>query len=260
MFPGLELGDARLRVYEAPPCAELQSYIHAAWFMEWDIPTGTGLAAIAVPTPCVKIGAIRQSGGELRYEIHGIRAQGGFYRFSGCGQSFGIDFQPGAFHALSGLSLMGWQNKRYRVADVFTRFPIAPAESYWTVELAARWFRDVLSLFSKKVEERQLHFQSISLVVERLWKGDVIRIPELARILETSKRSVLRVFQNEVGLSVRDLMRIVRFQKALKAVSRSNVKGLAEAAADSGFFDQPHMTREFRALVRLPPSNFKKFF
>jgi AraC-like DNA-binding protein len=67
-------------------------------------------------------------------------------------------------------------------------------------------------------------------------------------------RSVQRLFATDVGLTPKELLRIARVQRAL-ALARS-APGLpwAAIAARAGYYDQPHLVREFRALVGCPPS------
>lgn len=53
------------------------------------------------------------------------------------------------------------------------------------------------------------------------------------------------------GLSPRDYQRLLRVTRAKALIERG--LGLAEAAADAGFADQPHMNRQFRQLLGVTP-------
>lgn len=55
------------------------------------------------------------------------------------------------------------------------------------------------------------------------------------------------------GYGFRTLTRISRFQVAVETLADSASPSLAELAADTGYSDQAHMTREFRALADLTP-------
>ncbi|MGH9113685.1 MAG: helix-turn-helix domain-containing protein, partial [Acidimicrobiales bacterium] len=71
-----------------------------------------------------------------------------------------------------------------------------------------------------------------------------------------SERQLRRRVEEAVGYSPRTLARIVRFQRFLHA-ARSVPRGrrnLAGLAAETGYADQAHLTRESRRLGGLPPA------
>jgi AraC-like DNA-binding protein len=59
-------------------------------------------------------------------------------------------------------------------------------------------------------------------------------------------------------MTPREAIRITRFQKALKRIRRVDLDTLANVALESGYFDQPHMVREFKALISNSPVRLKK--
>jgi AraC-like DNA-binding protein len=71
-----------------------------------------------------------------------------------------------------------------------------------------------------------------------------------------SERQLRRRVESAVGYSPRTLARIVRFQRFLAAARarRPEDRELAALAADAGFADQAHLTREARSLGGLPPA------
>ncbi|MEQ1503933.1 MAG: helix-turn-helix domain-containing protein [Myxococcota bacterium] len=74
----------------------------------------------------------------------------------------------------------------------------------------------------------------------------------LADGLGTSDRSLRRAFAATVGLSPRAVGRVLRFQRALAAITAG--RPLAEVAYTCGYADQAHLSREVRALAGAPPS------
>jgi transcriptional regulator GlxA family with amidase domain len=80
----------------------------------------------------------------------------------------------------------------------------------------------------------------------------MMRIETLARELCWTPRQLERRFLIEVGLTPKRLARLVRFQSALSCLPAA--PSAATAALDCGFFDQPHMLRDFRSLAGAPPS------
>jgi AraC-like DNA-binding protein len=73
-----------------------------------------------------------------------------------------------------------------------------------------------------------------------------------ARRLHVSERRLRTLFSDGVGLSPKHFARIGRVRAVLSA---SQVRW-ADVAAAAGYYDQSHMTAEFRELMGVPPAAF----
>lgn len=82
------------------------------------------------------------------------------------------------------------------------------------------------------------------------------RVAELCGRLGISERQLRRRFAGSVGYSPRTLARVLRFQRFLAVAGNRNSSvdgnGLARAAAEAGYADQPHLTRECADLAGMP--------
>ena len=77
----------------------------------------------------------------------------------------------------------------------------------------------------------------------------------LAEDVGLSERHLRRRMEDAVGYSPRMLARIVRFQQFLRAARAAGAeRHLAGLAADVGYADQAHLTRESRDLGGQPPA------
>ena len=63
---------------------------------------------------------------------------------------------------------------------------------------------------------------------------------------------LLSLFRQQVGVTPKRLARIHRFYRALGLVTGADAR-LARVATEAGYYDQPHMNAEFRALAGLTP-------
>lgn len=77
----------------------------------------------------------------------------------------------------------------------------------------------------------------------------------LARSAEVSVRTLSRNVSDAAGLSVKSLAAVFRFQKSMRALRLDPFISLANLAADAGYSDQSHMTREFRELGGFTPGS-----
>lgn len=71
-----------------------------------------------------------------------------------------------------------------------------------------------------------------------------------------SRRHLGSRFATEIGLSPRTSARVVRFDRARRALAGDHASTLAQLAADHGYADQAHLAREFRELAGCPPSRW----
>ncbi|WP_433292717.1 helix-turn-helix transcriptional regulator [Actinoplanes sp. CA-030573] len=85
--------------------------------------------------------------------------------------------------------------------------------------------------------------------------GGRIRVGDLAGELGTPRRKLERAFRQRLGQTPGEVARIARFQRAITLIDRG--EPLARVAAESGFADQPHLTRETRALAGATPAELR---
>jgi AraC-like DNA-binding protein len=90
-----------------------------------------------------------------------------------------------------------------------------------------------------------------ALVGTILDSGGRVSIDALVARAGTSLRQLERQFREDVGLSPKTFSRIVRLQAALRRVRQG--RALTDVALACGFYDQSHMTRDFRELASMSP-------
>lgn len=76
-------------------------------------------------------------------------------------------------------------------------------------------------------------------------------IDALSSMTGLGVRRMERRFHDDVGLTPKTFARIVRLQAALRRIRAGCALG--DVAAACGYYDQPHMTRDFRQLAAMSP-------
>ncbi len=73
-------------------------------------------------------------------------------------------------------------------------------------------------------------------------------------VLGVDRRRFVPEFRRAVGVAPKHYERICRFNLAVEAIRRSGAEPLATIAAEHGFADQAHLTREIRHFAQTSPS------
>jgi AraC-like DNA-binding protein len=84
--------------------------------------------------------------------------------------------------------------------------------------------------------------------------GGRIRVASLADEVGWSRRHFGERFRAEVGISPKQAARVLRFERAGTLLRQGGRVDLAALAVGCGYYDQAHLTNEWRALAGCPPS------
>ncbi|HEX4250967.1 MAG TPA: helix-turn-helix domain-containing protein [Pseudonocardia sp.] len=86
-----------------------------------------------------------------------------------------------------------------------------------------------------------------------LTEGGAVPVTRLAEDVGWSRRHFSERFTREFGLAPKQAARVVRFGRAAAMLRRLPPGGLAEVAQRCGYFDQAHLSNEWRALAGCTP-------
>lgn len=81
-------------------------------------------------------------------------------------------------------------------------------------------------------------------------------IASLSGIACLSYKQFSRIFTEYVGANPKEFTRIIRFQRALYILQNTPDINITELAFDCGYYDQPHLIKEFKAFSGYTPPEF----
>lgn len=84
--------------------------------------------------------------------------------------------------------------------------------------------------------------------------GGEVAMPDVARAANVGLRHLQRRFPDATGLTLREYARVRRLREALGRRMADQRAGWSRVAAETGFVDHAHLTREFVALTGVQPS------
>ncbi len=83
-----------------------------------------------------------------------------------------------------------------------------------------------------------------------------IGISELAKKTAINKRKLERTFITAVGMSPKQLSKIIRLQNTISMLNKKQYNSLTELAYENGYYDQAHFIKDFREFTGISPKSF----
>ncbi len=160
---------------------------------------------------------------------------------------FGVRFRPSAGGPVLGLPLSELRDQRVDLAD------LRPAEARrlpGTLD-PGRAAELILDLAGRLVANRDADPAMVH--AARMLRDPHIRADQVAAKVGLSPRQLRRRSHDTVGYGPKTLQRILRFRRFVSRIDAGD-GDLAAIAADSGYADQAHLTRECAALSGLTPA------
>jgi AraC-like DNA-binding protein len=159
----------------------------------------------------------------------------------------GARFQPGAGGPALGLPLSELRDSRVAAADLWPDLDERLPPTLTPRAALARIAAAAAELVAASPPDA-----AIRAAVRRL-ADPRARVDTLAADLGLSERQLRRRCHETVGYGPKTLQRVLRFRRFLARAGDLEL-GLARAAADAGYSDQSHLTRECTRLAGLAPA------
>ncbi len=168
----------------------------------------------------------------------------------------GIRFEPGGLFALLGAPMHELTDLDVCMRQAAPRLHDRLREAAYMHDVRER-IRRVEAVLCDTVTARGRHVHAwlVAAAARRL-----DRLPAttaaVASGLRVSRRSLERSFRECVGLSPKQYLRIRRLQSVVQRLERGGSAAWAAVAVQHGYYDQPHLIREFRALAGTTPARY----
>ena len=235
------------RVY-APP-ADLTDVVESFWMGRWDLRGQEPHVTELLGDPCVHIVAERGCG-----RVVGVWTHRWTRTLEGRGLVRGVKLRAGAVRAFfnrPAVALTDGLHPIGRVLDVdavtFERRLLDPAADEDAFEQLADLLR------SLRDRSRGTEVSRAVAVARRLGDPELRSVAVLAAQSGLGVRALQRMFREHVGAAPKALLRRARLQEAALRIESGDATSLAGLAAQLGYTDQAHFTRDFRVAVGKTP-------
>lgn len=251
-------GDTSHVMHRYPPPPELAALVAGFWVPVWSVPPGRAAPQRVLQHP---VALVVVSAEYARF--YGVVPGLSTTTLVGDGWAVGARCTPAAGWLLARRSMAAFTDRAVDVAEVLG----ARGE-----ELAARVraamaadprspaaHREAIAAFPEALcpalpvdAEGRLVDAVVRFVEER---PDVVRVAQVQEAFALSERALQRLVRRRLGLTPKWLIQRRRLHEAVERL-RTGGTTLAAVAADLGYADQAHFTRDFAAVTAMTPGAF----
>jgi AraC-like DNA-binding protein len=239
--------------YAAPD--DLTDLVRRFWLPVWSVPPGEVAVQRVLQYP-VALTVITPAYGRFAGVARGVSTT----ELEGDAWAVGVMFQPAAGSLLTGGSMDEWTD---RADDLRTAVGPVGDEVVARVralmhddphdEAAHRAAIDVVAGLARAVAPADEEGLLVNRVVELVEESpEITDVASLCAATDLSERALQRLTRRRLGLTPRWLIQRRRLHEACERL-RSGAVTIAEVAADLGYADQPHLTRDVRAVTGMTP-------
>lgn len=169
----------------------------------------------------------------------------------------GAVLTPGAAGLLLGAPAKQFSGRHTALEDVWGVAPVAELrQRLW----AARSASCRLDLFEAALVARLPRLRGIDPMIARALAGFEAgaSVGAVVGRSDYSHRHFARRFTESVGLKPKTYCRLLRFGRVLDRLAAGPSETAADLAAEAGYADQAHLTREFRRFADLSPGRYRR--
>ncbi|QNR69785.1 helix-turn-helix transcriptional regulator [Paenibacillus peoriae] len=238
---------------EYPASPQLESHVASFWTMDYR-PVPDKLWHRVIPDGCVDIvvNLLSPFSRKAAYVV-GPTTRSELLQFSEPRSLFGIRIYSESARSILKTPLSAFKGQRIYLDDV-----LGLEEMYWVEEiLSATTISEILAvaehhlvrmLATSDMAIPPLVYQSLQIIYGR--KGN-LSVTNLANQVHFSERHLRRVFDQELGLSPKEMLGIIRFQSTLQDFFQGGYSSLVDLSLKYGYYDESHFTNTFKQYYGL---------
>lgn len=256
---GLLTPGAPVRIARQAPRGRAALFVRHYWLPRWTLPGDAVIRQDVLEYPTANL--VIEPGSAALFRAHrGLSSQ----TLRGSGWAFGVLLHPGVARGWAGTSVRSLPTavplSRLRPGGVDGVDGIGePTEAVRVAmhagddDAAIAAFESWLDLLPEPDADAQLVDRIVAAVED---DRDLLRVEQLADRFGLGVRHLQRLVAGHLGFGPKWLIQRYRLQEAAAALRSAEPPPLALLAAELGYADQAHFSREFKAVVGTTPGGY----
>jgi AraC-like DNA-binding protein len=166
-------------------------------------------------------------------------------------------FHPDGFIPFASIPLEEMKNKAVDLITLFAKEGVLLEEQVLNAVSNEERITGIESFLLNKLQTAEVTDRIAACSVEVLLqtKGQ-LSVNELSEQLQINRRQLERKFSSVIGLSPKQLSKIIRLQATLKMMEQKNFTSLTTLAYENGYYDQAHFIKDFKEFTGISPKQF----
>lgn len=236
-----------MRTFAPPP--SLASVVESFWRSRWDLRGQPSHVAEILADPCVTIA----------FEANASRVVGvsrGLWRreLVDDGTIRAVKLRPGAARALLDVPTTELSDRVVPFRSLFPHAPTALETLILSHDDDEAGFAPLVAWLEENARTDDRNISLAVAIVEHVRRhSEIVRVDALQEVSGLALRLLQRLFRDYVGATPKWVIRRFRLQEAAVRIERGNVD-LATLAAELGYADHAHLSRDFRSATGRTPS------
>jgi AraC-like DNA-binding protein len=115
--------------------------------------------------------------------------------------------------------------------------------------------RSFLKIYRDRLYENPFTDYAVSKILQ---SPNLVSIRDISKKTGYSQKHFINVFKHHVGLTPKEFLKVIRFQKAIAEVAEKKECNWASIAYDCGYYDQSHFISDFKIFSGFTPQQFIK--
>jgi len=249
-----ELGGAWARFQHhsyPPPPADLAPFVARFWVVDWDLRGEAPYRQLIPPGLNVQLSFVNGHAA-----VHGVTRRHGVKELAGLGRVFGVAFRPGCFRPFLGSSVSALTGRSVPAGELFED---VPEEAMAAAVTESEQVEVVQAFLRANLPPRDPTAELVADVVAAIAaEPGLTRVDDVAARFGTHVRTLQRLFAQYVGIGPKWVIRRYRLHEVTERMARSEAVDWARVAAELGYADQAHLSRDFTAMVGESPTHYAK--
>lgn len=240
----------------------LQPFVEHLWWVRWDLRDQPARTVMTIPFPSLHLTVEQGSPEEVRHGhqipavlVHGVPTRAFTVQLSGLGSVLGAKFHPGGWAAWSGLDAGALTDRVVAAADLDQRWNDIGRAVLATDGHQAQidFLHGHLTTLATAPDEEYLQVRSL---VQHMSANPARSVQDVAADAGWSPRTLQRRFQRLIGVSPKWVLMRSRLQEAALQLEQDPDADLTELALRLGWYDQPHLSQDFRCVLGTTPGKY----
>ncbi|MEO9802519.1 MAG: helix-turn-helix domain-containing protein [Reichenbachiella sp.] len=190
--------------------------------------------------------------------VMGQRAKSYYIEPTGDVRSFAICFYPYGFANFLNTPIKSLTDKETPVEDLFGKIPAKELEQKIIRATNTQLRIEIIEEFLfNKLNDKNTIDNIVKTTIDTLLetRGNS-SINSILKNDLSKRRQLERKFSNQIGISPKQLGKVIRLQAALNMLLNKGPESLTHIAYESGYYDQAHFIKDFKEFTKTNPSEF----